>query len=307
MQYSNQAYKNKLKLRTSGFREPLEMGGIMMLFILGVVMFPTRKMVGWVYKGGEEYVFLLAEGVVRLLFTGMMFYFIRSFGFRVLAPFSRIIDYVAVLPALLVAVNNFPFVSYLMGDCSLAEGGLKLFAFTVWCVGVGVFEETAFRGVIFPLCLVLIKKWRGKNGKKTDRPVFWTVVLSSAVFALTHLVNLLNGNIGGTFLQVGYTFLIGAMCGISLAKTGNLFFSMLLHVIYNFGGMIMDGAYCGSGVMWTWPQIIFTAVIGVIAGAYLIVVAFKLDKVPEASEYLLGDGFEELLTLKKEGKEPKAQ
>ena len=279
----------KKSLRRSGFTEPVQMAGIMMLFILGVVMFPTRRIVGWFYNGEDEFVFLLADGVERLIFTALMLRFAAQFGFRLVSFKTRAISYLTVLPALLVAVNNFPFVSFFSGDCGLNQTD-NVLSFCVWCVGVGLFEEVSFRGIIYPLINISIYK-HCKEGSKfaflKNRPVFWTIALSGTVFALTHLVNLFNGNIGGTFLQVGYTFLIGCMCGIVTAKTGNVYFSALVHIVYNFCGMFID--YCGYGRMWTVPQIICTAVAGVILGAYLIFVAFRADRHPEPTRYMLGE------------------
>ena len=148
-----------------------------------------------------------------------------------------------------------------------------------------MFEELAYRGVMLPLILIKIRRIESPIIKK--RPVFFTVAISSAVFALSHLINLLNGNIGGTFLQVGYTFLIGAMCGIVTVKTGNVILSALVHVIYNFCGMLIE--YCGTGVMWTVEQMLFTAVVGVVVGAILIVVAILSDRKPETVLGMLGD------------------
>ena len=119
-----------------------------------------------------------------------------------------------------------------------------------------------------------------------SKPVFLTVAISSAIFALTHLINLLNGFNPAVFLQVGYTFLIGSMCGIVFVKTGNIFFPAVLHMIYNFGGMLVEK--CGRGSLWTTQQIICTAVVGVIVGAYLVyVVAFTADNTSEILEYTI--------------------
>lgn len=271
--------KIKKSLRRSGFKEPVQMAGIMMLFIIGVVTFPTQWIVELFYKGGDELVLRMADGITRLIFSVMMLYFIGNFGFRVIPRKTHIIDLLVVIPALIIAVNNFPFVAYINGDCSLTEDAGGIIMFAVWCIGVGLFEEISFRGVILPLTLIFLKD------KK--RPVFFTIAVSSAVFALTHLVNLFSGNIGGTILQVGYTFLIGAMCGIVTVKTGNVFISALVHIVYNFCGMLVE--YCGKGVMWTWPQIICTAVVGVIIGVVMIVIAVRSDNLPENVFNMLGE------------------
>ena len=87
-------------------------------------------------------------------------------------------------------------------------------------------------------------------------------------------------------MQVGYTFRIGAMCGIVTVKTGNVIISALVHIVYNFCGMLME--YCGKGVMWTWPQITCTAVVGVIIGAVMITIVILSDRKPENALGMLG-------------------
>ena len=276
---------NKKSLRKSGVNEPVQMAAIMMLFILGVVMFPTRKIVGWFYKGEDEFIFLLSDGIQRLIFSAVMFKFITDFGFHFMPKKFYAVGFLMVLPALIVAVNNFPFVSYFSGDCSITETPRNILFFAIWCVGVGLFEEVSFRGVVLPIIYIKMRESKLKIFGKS-KPVFLTVAISSAIFALTHLINLLNGFNPAVFLQVGYTFLIGSMCGIVFVKTGNIFFPAVLHMIYNFGGMLVEK--CGRGSLWTTQQIICTAVVGVIVGAYLVyVVAFTADNTSEILEYTI--------------------
>ena len=134
------------------------MAGIMMLFIIGVVTFPTRRIVEWIYPLATEHIFLFADGLERVIFTIVMIRFIKSFGFRVIPRKTNLITLISLIPALIVAVNNFPFVSMFMGECKVVEQPLNITFFAFWCVGVGMFEEVAFRGVILPLCLIKINK-----------------------------------------------------------------------------------------------------------------------------------------------------
>ncbi len=158
----------------------------------------------------------------------------------------------AFLPALAVVVNNFPFLSAACGDAYLVRGDL-VWLYAVDALLIGVFEELAFRGMLFPILL--------ENRRGTSRQIFRTTVTVSAVFGLVHLVNLLEGaGIGPTLLQVGYSFLIGGMCSIVLLKSGNLLLCVLLHAVYDFCG----GLYptLGAGVWWDTPTVIWTAVLG---------------------------------------------
>jgi membrane protease YdiL (CAAX protease family) len=105
--------------------------------------------------------------------------------------------------------------------------------------------------------------------------VFISIVISSVVFGLVHIVNLFAGaGIGAVVLQVGYSFLIGGMCSIILIKTGNIWYCVFLHAVYNFAGGIVP--QCGGGVIWNTPEIILTAVVAVIVAAYVIMLLVKI-------------------------------
>jgi membrane protease YdiL (CAAX protease family) len=58
-----------------------------------------------------------------------------------------------MIPCLLVAVNNFQFISFFNGNMSFRAGvdGTAWFLFSAYCVLTGLFEETVFRGIVFPL------------------------------------------------------------------------------------------------------------------------------------------------------------
>ncbi len=176
------------------------------------------------------------------------------------------------LPFFAIAVNNFPFLSVLMGDASLAgatAGGYAKYA--LLCLAVGLFEELAFRGCVFPMALEQTKKiasapWR----------VLAASVISSAVFGLVHLTNLFAGaSVGFVLLQVSYSFLIGGMCSIMLVKTQNVWYCVLCHAIYNFAGGVVPEL--GSGTLWTVPTVVLTAVVAVAVAVYTFVVLFRIS------------------------------
>ena len=145
-------------------------------------------------------------------------------------------------------------------------------AYMIWfaaeCLAIGLFEEFAFRGVIF---LMFAEKRHA-----TRKGLFWSLMLSSAVFGGVHLVNILMGaGIGPTILQIGYSFLIGAMCAVVLLKTRNIWLCVVLHAIYDFCGTLMPTL--GGGTWWDTPTVIFTAVLAVATAVYLVWQFFKLD------------------------------
>ena len=90
--------------------------------------------------------------------------------------------YALIIPAFAIAVNNFPFVSFLSGDCSFSANASSILLYAFSCLCVGFFEEMAFRGC----ALMYIMKSR----RNSRAGIFVSIALSSCVFGLVHLVNI---------------------------------------------------------------------------------------------------------------------
>jgi membrane protease YdiL (CAAX protease family) len=138
---------------------------------------------------------------------------------------------------------------------------------------IGLFEEFAFRGVLFPYIL--------ENRRKTSGSIFKATVISSAAFGAVHLFNLLSsGGVGGVLLQVGYSFLIGGMCAIVLLYTRCIWICVALHAIYDFCGFLIPTL--GTGIIWDSITVTITAVLGVFALVFMVLWLKKIT--PEQVE-----------------------
>lgn len=103
-----------------------------------------------------------------------------------------------------------------------------LILFATSTVAVGIVEELAFRGTIFPLFI--------KSFKKTKRPIMMSAVLSSLIFGLIHLVNLHSRpeNLSGIASQVFFATSIGVFfCGLMI-RTENILIPCIVHALINF-------------------------------------------------------------------------
>ncbi len=191
-------------------------------------------------------------------------------GYRVLNPLQKPFwkSLLFTLPPFLVVVNNMPILSMIWGDAYVVHTAPAYWVwFSLECLAIGLFEELAFRGVIF---LMLAEKRHA-----TRKGLFWSLILSSAVFGGVHLINAFMGAGIGVILQIGYSFLIGAMCSVVLLKTRNIWLCVLLHAVYDFSGTLMPTL--GTGTWWDTPTVIFTAVLAVATTAYLVWQFFVLD------------------------------
>ena len=214
---------------------------------------------------------LMSMTLTRLMGAVVFLTLLLYEGYHVIHPMQKPFwqGLLFTLPPFLVVVNNMPILSMIWGDAYLVYNTpVYILWFAAECLAIGLFEELAFRGVIF---LIFAEKRH-----TTRKGLFWSLILSSAVFGGVHLINLAAGaGIGGVILQIGYSFLIGAMCSVVLLKTRNIWLCVALHAIYDFCGTLMPTL--GGGTWWDIPTVIFTALLAVATAVYLVWQFFRLD------------------------------
>ena len=253
------------KLRLDAEKTPLSHIIIITLFAVGGVAIPFNYLFE-LFIVDKLTVTLLSQITVRVLLAVVALIFMFKYGYhKAFLGKNKLISLVAVIPALLVAINNFPIIGLISGNVVVTASTTNVILFVLFCLAVGVYEEVVFRGLILPLTFKLLENV--KNG------TFWAVALSSAIFGASHLMGLFSGNVGGTLLQVGYSFLIGAMCAISLIITKNLFVAIILHFVYDVGGLMTT--YIAIGNQWDTVTIIITAVLGVFVLLYMLFILLK--------------------------------
>lgn len=255
------------KIRRDAEKTPVSHIVIITLFAVGATAIPLDKLF-CLFIANPVTCDLLSKIILRAILSSVAIVFIFKYGYQnAFKGKCGLIAILSIIPAILVAVNNAPIVGLITGDVKITESALNIFLYITLCLSIGVYEEVVFRGLILPLCLKITER-RKKN-------VFWGVALSSAVFGVSHLIGLFSGAIGATFLQVGYSFLIGAMCAIALVITKNLFTAIALHFIYDVGGLMTT--YIAVGNQWDIVTIIITAVLGVLTLLFLLFTLLKID------------------------------
>ncbi|MGX5695655.1 CPBP family glutamic-type intramembrane protease [Agromyces soli] len=132
------------------------------------------------------------------------------------------------------------------------------FAASIVLILVGFTEEMATRGL-------LLVGLRGRLGEG------WVWFISSAAFALMHLMNLAAGqDFASTLNQVGMAFLGGTVFYILRRTTGTLIWAMILHGLWDFSTFAVGHGAPG-------PFFAFGGIVNLVAGILgLAVVAFVI-------------------------------
>ena len=103
----------------------------------------------------------------------------------------------------------------------------------------GISEEVIFRGVVVSY---LMRQWQGKR-------ILLAVVLSSAVFGVSHLINLASGApLGVTLLQVVNSFFMGGIFSAVFLRCGNLLPAMALHFLFDVVALSDVSAFQEGGI-----------------------------------------------------------
>lgn len=203
---------------------------------LGLIIFVFIILVGYGnihFFNDDEMTYMFKEIVTRILGGSLFVILIVGIRFKVLNPIRRpfLKSLIIISPAILISLYNFPLVPYLKGTAVITESTSKVLVFALECLSVGFFEEIVFRGFLLLLVIQLFPK--------TKKGIFTAMVIASSIFGLVHIVNLFSGaNPLDTFLQIGYSFLMGLLWSTVLIKTKNIWFVISLHALYNFCGLI---------------------------------------------------------------------
>ena len=172
------------------------------------------------------------------------------------------------LPCFMVAIINFPISALINGKAEVVRTDL-LGLYALYVISIALLEELIFRGV---LLLIVSDFMRGKRYQ-----YLLTALICSAVFSLFHLTNLFEGmGIGDVLLQCLYTFLIGGMLSITMIKTKNIWLCVLIHALFDFGGLLI--VHLGIGNPWDTVFWILTFVGGALCAGHMVYSLLKLEK-----------------------------
>ena len=208
----------------------------------------------------------IARVGLSLLFSWMLY----QYGGRKFIVFDRNFPKYLLwaLPCFMVALINFPVSALISGKAEIVRTDL-LGLYALYVISVALLEEFIFRGV---LLIIVSDLMRGKRYQ-----YLLTALICSAVFSLFHLTNLFEGmGIGDVLLQCLYTFLIGGMLVITMLKTRNVWLCVLIHALFDFGGLLI--VHLGVGNPWDTIFWILTFVGGALCAGHVVYSLLKLEK-----------------------------
>lgn len=200
---------------------------------------------------------------IPLVLFGLLTTFLYHNSFRI---FKELRKPIYILLGLIIAINNFPFISYFNHNSFFINPSfLGITLLIISLILSTFFEELIFRGIILSFFL--------SKFKKNKKGLFISLLLSSIIFGLFHFINI--GDLGfvETIKQVGYSILTGFLFGFLYYRTHNILISSSVHFLYNLSGSIL--LYFGTGTVFDTYTIIQMVAVSLIIGVIILFDIFK--------------------------------
>ncbi|KQO61424.1 CPBP family intramembrane glutamic endopeptidase [Curtobacterium sp. Leaf261] len=192
---------------------------------------------------------LIAAGALALIVTGLGWWRIVTVDQRRGAPAWTILA-----PGLIVvaALGRLPFV----------EWGVRPLRYYlllgVAVLLVGVFEELLTRGVLLA-------------GLRARLPEFWVWLLSSVLFGLLHLLNILAGAaVGTTIVQVVFAASFGSALYVARRTSRSIVLPVLMHALWDFGAIAVVATGLGGSVTDFDGSVVALGLLGLATIAFLV-------------------------------------
>lgn len=124
------------------------------------------------------------------------------------------------------------FFAVLPGAESFQDRNTILFSI-LYFILVGITEELIFRGITADLLLQAF--FQRNPGRK---PVVPAVIISGAIFALAHAVNIKIADTSGVLVQMTVAFFLGMLLTAIYYRTGNIYVVIFLHIINDLAAAV---------------------------------------------------------------------
>jgi membrane protease YdiL (CAAX protease family) len=117
---------------------------------------------------------------------------------------------------------------------------IHIILFTLLYISVGLFEEILCRGLVL---LLFVQKWGS-----TQKGIYLSVLISSGLFALGHIVNLLQHRYSplADFTQIFFGLFFGVFFAACFLRNQTIWTAILTHTIFDMAGSLQDISVGGT-------------------------------------------------------------
>jgi len=218
-----------IRLRTLAKSHPIlfSIAAIAIAAVFTEISFKEKLSPAW----GEKYASYIPgmlEQYIAALGAALLCAAIGLPGFSAYKPPRGAKAWLLGWPLALLSVLNAD--ALFSGEAVISLSSPMLYVILLLYLSTGFFEEGLFRGLVMGL---LLRRWGNRRGGAMA-----AVLVSSLLFSLTHIVNLIQGRYNGlaSLAQIIFAIFFGVFFGALAIRTGSLMPGVLLHALFDFAG-----------------------------------------------------------------------
>ncbi len=220
----------------------------MILFI----MYFTQNILRNIFVNIFEINELVATFITVIIFSSVALLIIKKNNYYIVECKNKTcITYIIIFTLISSLINLFPF------NLSLGIITLSVFARMFF---VGLMEELIFRGCVYK---IFFEKYGPQKA----------VIVSSVLFGLIHILNVMNDNILMVVLQIVYATCIGIVFAMLIYKNQGIILNIIAHTIINITGNL-------GTTETVYKEIIFT----IMCVIFMIIMIFKFGLFKKQNE-----------------------
>lgn len=229
-----------LKLKKFALEKPFPFSILIMILSLILEIAPARYL--YLPFMNEQMASYFGEITMRVVICILLLVMLRYFGIIKMACFTAPSGWRQVWlvwPVMVLILINA--LDLITGKVSInTSDKALLLTFITDCLSIGFFEEILVRGSILSL---LLYKWGN-----TRKGIYLSVVCSSLIFSLAHLINLIKNPelVLATLAQIAYAAFLGVLFAALLLRTRSIWLMILSHALFDFAGNIREIAAGGG-------------------------------------------------------------
>jgi len=235
--------------------------------ILGCVYLICASMPFSLFIKDEMWCFIATLILKSAFFVFAFFYIKKEKLFTKHISKPKIAD-LLFIPLLLICMSNFMY-AFIMQPGTRDINGTSLVKASILTLFITLSEELVFRTILLEEFL-----------SNTKLKPIYSILITSGIFGLTHLVNISSlESIPTVLMQCGYAFVIGLLFSFVYYERRNIIYPFIFHFLFNFLNNDLYGEM--FTINYGWEYYLINIAVGFIVLVYAFLLYLFLEKKKE--------------------------
>lgn len=166
-----------------------------------------------IYWSLSTNLYSVIQEIIPLILTIVIISLVQQ---KILLEINKAISIIVIFLLIIIAILIIP---HLNSDNLIINIFVLLLA--------SIFEELYFRGYLLPQLTIIFK-----NRHKSNYILF-SIFISSIIFGVTHIVNVLSQSLFSTFIQILTACILGAILSVFYIRTRSIIIPVIVHFAFN--------------------------------------------------------------------------